>query len=72
MYRFKNEYRLFTIVRYNYGYYNISPNTYTRACLILILIPSAMVNFSESVQYNAAVQYNATPPYCSINNKRYE
>ncbi len=23
MYRFKNEYRLFTIVRYNYGYYNM-------------------------------------------------
>jgi len=32
MYRFKNEYRLFTIVRYNYGYYNTpaKPNMHAR------------------------------------------
>ena len=28
MYRFKNEYRLFTIVRYNYGYYNTLSTVY--------------------------------------------
>ncbi len=32
MYRFKNKYRLFTIVRYNYGYYNTpaKPNMHAR------------------------------------------
>ncbi len=32
MYRFKNEYRLFTIVGYNYGYYNTpaKPNMHAR------------------------------------------
>ncbi len=32
MYMFKNEYRLFTIVRYNYGYYNTpaKPNMHAR------------------------------------------
>ncbi len=27
-YKFKNEYRLFTIVRYNYGYYNTKSENY--------------------------------------------
>jgi hypothetical protein len=30
--RFKMEYRLFTIVRYNYGYYNILSVSRVRAC----------------------------------------
>ena len=35
--RFKMEYRLFTIVRYNYGYYNICPCAFSFLPLCLFL-----------------------------------